>query len=210
MILKKEKLEESRMLRQPPGLTVLRGLSVLWMEHLKMFHQTVYQFLEGFIFNPLRYLLKQLKKIPTESFQIKTASTHEFDEGLTVLGMSNVSLKISQNIDPDLVIQKRRKNFQFLKEGLKNVKGIAFLYHDLAEGICPLFFPILADDRNFLQERLNQKSIGTFIFGKILHPHLPREKFPSAEFVSNKNLCFPIHQDLDEIHLKYMIEAITE
>jgi len=124
--------------------------------------------------------------------------------------MSATTARIWRFVDSRAVLQKRRANFEFLLERLKDISSIKPLYQDLPNGVCPLFFPILVDDRDVLQTRLYSKGIATFVFGRQLYPLLPTEQFPWAVRYAQQNLCLPIHQDLNRRHLAYIADVLLE
>lgn len=131
-----------------------------------------------------------------------------FDCNKAKLTMSYQSKWIMKGIDINTIIQKRRNNFLFLLSELENEKYFESLYKTLPEGICPLFYPILIKNRNVVYEKLLKKGIKTFIFGKKLHDLLPIKEFSEAMVLSEMNLCLPIHQEVNEEKLKYLVRVL--
>ena len=137
----------------------------------------------------------------------------QFNYGETTLkgyndGISRLSNYLYNNSDPERIVSRRRKNFLILLEILKSSRGIGISFVNLGEGVCPLFFPIIVQERDLLKSYLAANKIETYIFGRNLHPSLKKEKYLESKFLSDKILGIPIHQDLDESDMERIGETI--
>ena len=114
--------------------------------------------------------------------------------------MSALSRHLLDRMDVEGVIRTRRRNFQYLLEGLASGVEPRPLYQMLPEGVCPLGFPVLAEDRDELARRLIEHGVYPPVHWK-LPPAVRRDEFPEAWAVSDHILTIPIDQryDLDDM-----------
>lgn len=208
----------------PNKLTIRRGIVIFCLEHIKMFHPIIFKVIELFFVKPVRFLLRTLrKKSSSSNFEIKTSNTQDFDINLSDVGMSDESKKILKLSDNSHILNKRRDNYLLMLRGLKSklylensenmASGLSLLRGlapDSADsGICPLFFPVFVERRDEVQQKLKDRGISIFIFGKTLHESLPENLYPDAELLSERNLCLPIHQDLGYSEIQRMVSVLA-
>ncbi len=193
---------------KPRFLMVAREVALILLERLRTFSEECFQMLDWTFIKPTNFLWRVLKRTPKGSFMVRASMTSDFDTKQALMGMSELSMRIIKKADVRDIINKRRDNFQFLLARLNNTPSIRLFYRTLPMGVCPLFLPILVDNRDRLHNRLKERGIETFVFGREPHPSLPKSQFPFVEMCSNQNLCLPIHQDLERTHLAYIIRMI--
>jgi len=74
--------------------------------------------------------------------------------------IDNVSHSLINELDTSELIKKRRKNFIFLSNTLKEVEGIKPVFKKIPDAICPLFFPVYIEKgRKKFKDFLISKSI---------------------------------------------------
>jgi perosamine synthetase len=122
--------------------------------------------------------------------------------------ISSISKQLLKQSDPKMIIQKRRENYLFLHGRLKGESNIDISFKSMNEGVCPLFFPIAVQKRNELQQYLLQNNIETFVFGRRLHPSLPRQEFIESLNLSDHLVGLPVHQELDLQDMERMVRAL--
>lgn len=104
--------------------------------------------------------------------------------------MSKLSRRVIGRIDPDLVVRRRRENFEAWVDVLSAVAGVEPVFESLPAGVCPHVFPaILADD-----VRNRGESPTTW-------PPLPvdvrrSEAFSTAKSLSQSLVRLPLHAGL--------------
>jgi dTDP-4-amino-4,6-dideoxygalactose transaminase/GNAT superfamily N-acetyltransferase len=123
--------------------------------------------------------------------------------------MSGLSRRIMEHIDHQRVLKKRCENFLFLMNELYRFRKIQCLFKELPEGVCPWIFPILVKDRLAMAHDLLSQGIAVGVFWHRFHTKVPWESFPEAVFLKNHVMALPIHQDLEIIHLRYIVEALA-
>lgn len=133
-----------------------------------------------------------------------------FDVSMGYIGMSSISRRIMDSTPIERVVGRRRLNFEYLLEGIRDSDYWKVCFTYLPEGACPLFFPVrmIGALRPRIQALLAGSGAGTFVFGEQLHRDLPRGEFPEAERLSREVLCLPVHQHLDEENLDSVVRAM--
>ena len=74
--------------------------------------------------------------------------------------IDEVSNAIISEFDTDVLIARRRGNFVFLHDALKNLKDIEPVFKNVSNATCPFFFPVYVHaGRNKLKELLISEDI---------------------------------------------------
>ena len=82
-----------------------------------------------------------------------------FSENYINLSIDPWSAEIVKHTDLEALIAKRRENAKALLGALRQKNEVRALFTELAENACPLFLPILADNRSQLQKKLAENKI---------------------------------------------------
>jgi dTDP-4-amino-4,6-dideoxygalactose transaminase len=78
----------------------------------------------------------------------------------------------------------------------------------LAEGICPLFLPVLVSDKRSAAERLWQRGIGAIEFWNGDGSEVPKNGSSRAAFFRAHVLEVPIHQDVSPAQLEHIAREV--
>jgi selenocysteine lyase/cysteine desulfurase len=186
----------------PPLVSTLSHLTGGIMNRLKMSHPTTCALLHSFSREFVSTLLK-IGKINRTS-----VANMEFDVEKVDWGMSALSKTILRTIDFAEVVSRRRENFNYLLEQLDCRER--FVFDSLPPGACPLFFPLLVEEKEPAGRRLMARGIETVDFWGIPHPSVPKGTFGEVEYIRARLLELPIHQGLHRGHLDYMIAILKE
>lgn len=116
-------------------------------------------------------------------------------------GLSRLSDALLRRLDPAVVRERRRRNYQGLAARLAAMPGFQPAFDRLPAGVCPLYLPVFVRGRTEVLVRLQADGVETFVFGMFHHPGLDPAGFPEARALREEILCLPIHQDLDEADL---------
>jgi perosamine synthetase len=123
--------------------------------------------------------------------------------------MSRVSGGILANASASDVVEGRRRNFSRLSERLADVPGVSPVIPRLAEGMCPLAFPFLVDNRLHWYSELEAR--GILVQGwPGYYPGFDWAAFPQACYLKDHLLTLPVHQDLAPEHIEYAADCVTE
>jgi len=106
--------------------------------------------------------------------------------------MSGSSKRLLYRFNLERVIERRKKNFGYLLENL-DVEGIKPLFGKLPRGVCPLGFPIIAENREDVKRRLIRERIYPPIHW-MLPDEISKGGFPISWNISKRILTIPIDQ----------------
>ena len=130
-----------------------------------------------------------------------------FDLDKVDTGMSSLCHWLLARFNYELIRKQRRTNFQWLEHRLR--EKVNLLPLSLAEGVCPLFLPILVEDKKALAMDLRQRGIGVV---ELWNEGDPQANGPDAEdalFLRRHVLELPIHQNVSEAQLDYIAREVT-
>ena len=129
-----------------------------------------------------------------------------FDITNVNLGMSGFCGRLLSRFDYPAIRERRRANYLLLQERLQG--RVTLLYPRLDEGVCPLFFPILAPDKHALARSLWQRNIGAVEFWNYGDAAATGPGFENAQFLRDHVLELPIHQDIRPAQIEYVAEQV--
>lgn len=119
--------------------------------------------------------------------------------------ISPSSIQIQNSINIDELCQRRRKNYSYLYEQLKDIISINILTGKLKDDEVPLYFAITVDNRNDLQKYLREFQI----YAPIVWPKSNADVLicKEADEIYNSILCLPIDQryeidDMERISIR--------
>jgi dTDP-4-amino-4,6-dideoxygalactose transaminase len=130
-----------------------------------------------------------------------------FEPSQTDIAMSPFSIGLLGRFDYESIRARRRANFSVL---LQHLAGrVALLRRDLEEGVCPLFFPILVEDKAAVARALWQRGIAAVQFWNEGDPEADQGGASDARFLRRHVLELPIHQDITPAQLRYMADQVS-
>ena len=138
----------------------------------------------------------------------------KYREGETLLdnqavfcSIGKLSASIQAELDVEQLKKKRRENYNVLLEGIRNVNGIKVVYNTLPDDVVPLYFPILIDNREVMQDLLADNDI----YAPVVWPKA--DNCPAidevAETIYEKILCIPIDQRYDVEDMQRIVRVIN-
>jgi perosamine synthetase len=137
-------------------------------------------------------------------------STLEFDERAVFMQMSRISEWVLAHSNIGAVIHKRRKNYLYLKNKLSCVSGVASLYPDLPEGICPWIYPLFFDGIQDAHLVLRQLGIPAVTWGGVRPSKVNTGVFPTADFLYDNLIFLPLHQNLQQKDLDIIVGTVKQ
>jgi dTDP-4-amino-4,6-dideoxygalactose transaminase len=138
---------------------------------------------------------------------VSTGTMH-FDISDVDLGMSRLSEIVLGNLDYDQIVAARRRNYFVLLGRLRELAPPIF--SELPAGVCPLFYPLVCDDKAGVQARLAARGIETVDFWSTGHPSCDPAEFPEVAALRRRVLELPTHQDLQPEDMAYIARAVEE
>ena len=131
-----------------------------------------------------------------------------FDKKIIDYSISRITEGILNQQDYTEIVRIRRRNYIQLYKDVCDLPGIQPLYNVLPEGVCPLSLPLLVSDRQRMHSILKKRGIDAIMWWGGYHRSLSWENFPEAVELKDHILSLPIHQDLDEVHIKYIADCV--
>jgi len=115
------------------------------------------------------------------------------------LAMSEISARLLRRLDFEDIRGRRIANYRQLAQQLDGF--ITPLHSELPEGVCPLLFPILVEDKRAVAELLRSYSVDVLEFW---NHGAGADEGTHARFLRAHVLGLPIHQDLTSRHIDYI------
>lgn len=198
-----------------PGLKrVLGKLRQMTESTLSTFSPRLAQAVAGLVLDPLIRLLKretwQPKPVQGSAGQAAVAALYKpFSEADRRTGMSSFSQHIAATFDAEQVVARRRANYLAVDRAIRQAGGpFRPLMTSLAEGCCPLFYPVLEDSpERCLRRAMLANGIEVHGFG-FAHRALPELGFDWERTLKSQVSCLPIHQSLSDRDLQHMLNVI--
>jgi dTDP-4-amino-4,6-dideoxygalactose transaminase len=129
-----------------------------------------------------------------------------FDPESVKTAMSGISARLLQRFDYDGIRRRRRENFLLMRHKLAG--RATLLREDLADGVCPLFFPILVPDKRAAAQALRRHGIEAVELWNYGDAEAARQEFPDAHFLRDHVLELPIHQGISRAQVEYTADQV--
>ncbi len=126
----------------------------------------------------------------------------QWDDRLIRLAPSTFSFRLMNYVDPERIIAARRRNYEILADRLSGRPEVPL--PDLTEGQCPLFFPILVDQREKMQKRLHHYGVESIKFWSTIHPTCPDDFGRDVAAWRDGCLVLGVHQGLSKNQMHAM------
>ena len=129
---------------------------------------------------------------------------------LTNRAMSGVTRRILNSCDIGNIINRRRDNFACYLKLLSDISQVQPMFNGLPQGVCPLCFPVVVSNRGQVCRRLKDRSIAAFEWWAGYHRGFLWDQYPNACFLKDHVLTLPVHQQLSERHIEYIVHELRE
>lgn len=123
-----------------------------------------------------------------------------------ILGMSEIARKIYMNFNIDEMKLKRKENFSYLLENLKNNDFIDCSLANLQD--CPLYFPILIKEREEIQKKLALDSIYCPVIWPV--PEEAKNICENSNYISKHILAVPCDHRYSINDMKYISNKLVD
>jgi dTDP-4-amino-4,6-dideoxygalactose transaminase len=155
--------------------------------------------------------IREIEKEIQKAGQSKIRSDMYYDaRKMHARTMSSWTKRMLGAYQPDKIRKARRENYTLLACLLRGLRSVTILFPDLEEGVCPLNLPILVENRDRLHIELYKRGIDAGAYWKGYHSAFPLHEYPEAQYLKNHVLALPIHQELDERHVRYIADTLID
>ena len=137
--------------------------------------------------------------------RVTTGSDH-FNPNDVNLGMSALSKRIIRSQDMGAIVAARRQHYSFLQEELRDVSPP--LFDELPAGVCPLFYPLVVEEKGPVMRELERRGIETVDFWRYFHPRCDPGAFPGTAWLRNSIVEIPCHQDMTPEMVRYVARTV--
>ena len=127
-----------------------------------------------------------------------------YDVATTNWSMSRLTQGLLRCVRPDEIIQRRRHNYLQLLNLIRDLPGVAPLFPDLPDGVCPIGLPILVSQRSSWERQLSARNIDVYAWWSGYHSGIDWDQFPEACRLKDQVMLLPIHQQLNDLDMKYI------
>ncbi|HYR41493.1 MAG TPA: DegT/DnrJ/EryC1/StrS family aminotransferase [Terriglobia bacterium] len=128
-----------------------------------------------------------------------------FEVSAVNTAMSQICHTMLDRFPYNRIKETRRRNFRILEDHLRG--RVALVDKTLADGMCPLFFPLLTRDKQTAASALAKRGIESVEFWNSGDPESHRAG-SGAEFLRRHLLEIPIHQDVTPEAAEYTAKEI--
>jgi hypothetical protein len=125
-------------------------------------------------------------------------------------GMDGLALSRCWHSDPAAIYEARRRNYAALLAASTHFAQCTPVFPSLPPGVCPLYFPALAQRPEELVGRLAREAVASLQWWGTQHPAVPWAEFPEAALLKRQVVALPVHQDLGAAHMQRIAELLTE
>ena len=131
-----------------------------------------------------------------------------FDERLLDTRMAALTARQIGSFDTANAIALRRRNYRLYQAELASLPGIHMLFPDLPETVCPLYMPVITENRDVLAAALAQRGIAATPWWAGYHRKLDFTGQTDARFLKDNVLALPCHQYLGEAAIRYICQVL--
>ncbi len=201
---------------QPPSMAVNRKAVKLLFDHffimMERKSKLIYNALQKFKESLLSWEAKAGKFAGANSMLTYNPELDSFDYDSHILdfGMSRLSLAMLSKIDAEQIKMKRRANYSYMLDALKDLHRLRPLYGVLPAGTCPLKFPLLVSTEHPQAQSVIREFPYIRWWWSLFHPSVPWERFPESLWLKKNCYIIEIHQDMERYHLDYLIDCVRK
>jgi hypothetical protein len=135
-------------------------------------------------------------------------STVGLDVDKMNVAMSGFSRRLLESFDYTAIRQQRIDNFTALRDALGEAAPMP--RSDLPAGMCPLFFPLLVEDKAAAARAFLERGINVTELWNYGYPEADPHTGPDTQLLRRHLLELPIHQDVTPEQVQYMAQCALE
>ncbi len=166
------------------------------------------------VFTPLIYIIEKLRgkaeQDKTQAFmEVSNSSDDPYEEYLLKDRLSQptkLSMFLEKQVSHNRIFLKRRENYIYLLNALKNIQNITVPITEVPAGIVPYMIPVIIENLEDIFPDIEDKAIPFQRFGQFLWQG--SERCPVSQKYSNTILQLPCHQELSKNDLQWIVDEL--
>lgn len=190
----------------------------LWIKEVKTIIEKTSRTGELPIVDKLRRILskgRRDRRIPYETRdsggeqEVPVTGGDCFDPLLENMPMTRLSKWLRAHSNIEVIVEVRRRNYQYLSERLLSLKGVTPLFQTLPQEACPWIFPVILDEMANAHLALRAQGIPAVTWGGVRHYSVPKNEYHQADFFYDNLVFLPLHQSLTTADLDRIVESVS-
>jgi perosamine synthetase len=183
-------------LKSPPAMDTIARSAFLLMKH--------YLFAHG-------EMLRAAKRV----WQRKASPTGEGLESPRIEALSSLGMRILRRAPVAAIREARQQHYRFWRDVMSRQSGVQILRPAITPATCPYSFPVLIENRDDLLKRLEEAGVSleaTFCGSPFIKPGCTPASpaaLPSAQYIGDHLLSFPVHQALTKSQLGVIADRVV-
>lgn len=125
-------------------------------------------------------------------------------------GMPWLSLRMFLRAQEEEIVPRRRTHFAALLDACLASNGPEPLFATLPDGVCPLYFPVIAEDPQSLIAHFEALGILAYRFWDEWHPEFPAAEYDEAAYLKSHVVALPVHQALSSSDVDRICEGLRQ
>lgn len=119
------------------------------------------------------------------------------------------SIQVAEHFNVQALVERRRANYQYLIDHLKENSNFTLVFPDLDDDSVPSHLTIYSNKRSDLQNYLTSNKIISTIYWPI-NDSVNLESFPNANYIYNNVLSISCDQRYNEKHMQYICDTLEK
>ena len=133
-----------------------------------------------------------------------------FNKDSLTTGASRIVPGALANVNPDRIVDIRRRNYQRLVEATQSVQSMRPLFASLAEGTCPLHLPVVVERRRSWISALTTRGVYALPWWEGYHRRIDWSGFAEAAMLKERILTLPIHHGLTDTDIDLIGDCVRQ
>ncbi len=121
---------------------------------------------------------------------------------------SRISWRLLRGAPAEQIVARRRENYRLLLDNSSDLGWACPLFGDLPEGVCPLGFPLIVDQRDRWRDELLASGVNVRTYWEHLPAQVDLERFPDAAWLRDSTLVLPVHQGLRSRQIDWLARRL--
>jgi dTDP-4-amino-4,6-dideoxygalactose transaminase len=119
--------------------------------------------------------------------------------------ISDISLRVINNIDLEDAFEKRRQNYNFWLSVLSGREDLHCVFEGLPNGTCPLCFAVIEKEADKFSMEMLGKGIYAYHWSLLPEEVQDNPEYPNANFLAKHLVLLPVHQSLSPDRLAKIV-----